>query len=93
MLVLTGCTRAEKKRYQKTYLGLFDTVITILGYEESEEAFSRTTETIYKELDACNRLYDIYEEYPDLVNLCTINRHPGETLEVDQRIIDLLLFA
>ena len=93
ILALSGCTRAEKKRYQKTYLGLFDTVISVLGYEESEEAFSRATAAIYKELDACNRLYDIYQEYPDLVNFCTINRHPGETLEVDQRIIDLLVFA
>ena len=82
-----------KKRFQASYLDLFDTVTSILGYETDEEAFQKVTAEIYDELLICDHLYDIYHEYPDLVNLCTINAHPGEALEVDQRIIDLLLVA
>ncbi len=83
----------ELKRYQASYLELFDTVTSIVGYEESEEVFSQRVQRIHDEMEAYDHLYDIYQEYPESVNLCTVNRHPGETFTVDQRIIDLLLFA
>ena len=92
--VLSGCT--EKKtlnRYQITLLDLFDTVTTITGYAESEAGFEKTVRGIYTDMETYDHLYDIYHEYPDLVNLCTVNSRPGETLTVDQRIIDLLVFA
>ena len=82
-----------KNRYQVSWMDLFDTVTTVLGYAESEDAFNETADRIYDELKCCDRLYDIYNEYPETVNLCTVNGHPGETFEVDQRIIDLLIFA
>jgi len=86
--------RAEhRKRFQASYLELFDTVTSILGYEETEEEFARQAQRIHDEMETYDHLYDIYEEYPDLVNLCTVNRHPGETLTVDPKIMDLLLFA
>ena len=82
-----------KNKYQATWLDLFDTVTMVTGYAESEEEFKAASGAIYEELAECDRLYDIYNEYPDTVNLCTINSHPGETFEADQRIIDLLEFA
>lgn len=91
--MLSGCAAEEKKRYQITFLDLFDTVTTVLGYEASEEDFRKRTDQVYSLLAEYDRLYDIYEEYPGLVNLCTVNRHPGETVAVDPRIMDLLLLA
>ena len=88
--LLSGCGAARKERFQASYLSLFDTVTTILGYEENEAEFAKTAQRIHDEMEEYDHLYDIYQEYPDLVNLCTINRHPGETFTVDQRIIDLL---
>ena len=91
--LLCGCAAEEKKRYQTVFLDLFDTVTTVLGYEASEEAFRERTGEIYQALAEYDRLYDIYQEYPGMTNLCTVNRHPGEPVTVDRRIIDLLLFA
>ena len=95
LLGLAGCAgrTKEKQKYQTTFLDLFDTVTTVTGYAESEEAFQEIAETIHREMEALDHLYDIYREYPGTVNLCTVNAHPGETLEVDRRIIDLLVFA
>ena len=93
MVMCSSCKADAPARFQKSYLDLFDTVTTILGYETSPEAFEETAERISTQLAEYDHLYDIYEEYPDLVNLCTINAHPGEILAVDQRIIDLLLLA
>ena len=92
-LGLTGCAAKEKIKYQTTFLNLFDTVTSITGYEESEEAFNRTAARIHDEMEAYDHLYDIYHEYPDTVNLCTVNRRAGETVTVDRRIMDLLVFA
>ncbi len=92
-ILLTGCAAAEKKRFQASYLSLFDTVTVILGYEEREEDFAARAEWIHEQMEMYDHLYDIYHEYPGLVNLCTLNSHPGEAFQVDQRIIDLLLLA
>lgn len=94
LMTLSGCSRAaQKTKYQVTLLDLFDTVTSITGFAESEDDFRKTVEIIQSEMMEYDHLYDIYNEYPDMVNLCTINGHPGETMTVDQRIIDLLLFA
>ena len=42
-MALTGCTAAkpEKTQYTATFLTLFDTVTTVIGRAESQEAFSQ----------------------------------------------------
>ena len=58
MALLTGCgtsgkeqeTRVEKTQYQASFLNLFDTVTTILGYAETEEEFEEITNDIYANL-------------------------------------------
>ena len=93
-LCLIPAARADgRTRYQASYLQLFDTVTTIVGYEENRDAFAERARMIHDEMEAYDHLYDIYQEYPDIINLCTINRHPGETFRVDPKIMDLLLLA
>ena len=82
------------ERYDASFLTLFDTVTNIVGYAESEEAFSAAVQDIHDELEEYHRLYDIYNDYEGLNNIKTINDNAGgEPVEVDQRIIDLLLFS
>jgi len=74
----------------------FDTVITIVGYENSQEEFDAAAGEILAELGEYHRLYSIYHRFDGLENLCTINEIvDGEhrTVTVDRRIIDMLLFA
>ena len=96
MLLLAGCTPAEsapeKKQYTATFLTLFDTVTTILGRADSEEAFKASTQAVHDELLEYHQLFDIYNEYEGINNLKTVNDAAGiAPVEVDGRIIRLLL--
>ena len=94
-LLLCGCAGqkpAENKKYNASFLTLFDTVTTIVGYAESQEAFSRTTQEIYDSLEMYHQLFDIYHEYEGIANLKTVNDNAGiAPVTVDGRIIELLL--
>lgn len=97
VLLLPGCKAlrgASANRYQTTFLTVFDTVTTIVGYSESEERFQEQCGQIREELEFCHRLFDIYHDYPGINNLKTVNDHAGgEPVRVDQTLIDLLLFC
>ena len=92
-LLLCGCAGAgeEQKQYTATFLTVFDTVTTIIGRDVSEEAFTGKTQAVHDVLLHYHQLFDIYNEYEGLNNLKTINDHPGEPVEVEQAVIDLLL--
>ena len=92
-LLLSGCAGAgeEQKQYTATFLTVFDTVTTIIGRDVSEEAFSQKAQAVHDELLVYHQLFDIYNVYDGLNNLKTVNDHPGEAIEVDQAVIDLLL--
>ena len=99
VLLLTGCAAgtpqtAKQTRYEAGFLELFDTVTTMVGYADSEEAFRETAQAIHDELLVYHQFYDIYNDYPDINNIKTINDHAGlEPVAVDRKIIDLLLFC
>ena len=89
VLLLTGCGGPEQ--YSITYLTLFDTVTTITGQAESEEAFQEQTQAIHDELLRYHQLFDIYHDYEGLNNLKTVNDQAGVApVEVDPAIIALL---
>lgn len=74
----------------------FDTVTTIVGYENTEEEFNAVADEILALLGEYHELYTIYHRFDGLENLCTINDlTDGEhrTVTVDKRIIDMLLYA
>lgn len=93
-LLLGACARQtapEKKQYTATFLTLFDTVTTIVGRDESEEAFHARAQEIHDALLEYHRLFDIYNDYEGIINLKTVNDQAGiAPVKVDARIIDLL---
>lgn len=108
LLMLTGCSTTqvidvgqpsetaapELTRYTATFLDLFDTLTTVVGYAESEEEFTAVAESVKAGLKEYHELYDIYNDYEGINNIKTINDAAGgEPVEVDGRIIDLLLFC
>ncbi len=85
---------AELKRYNATFLGLFDTVTAMVGLDSSKESFAATAQRLHDELEVYHQLFDIYHDYPEINNLKTINDNAGiAPVAVDERIIDLLLFC
>ncbi len=94
-MLLAGCAAPEQnpaKQYEASFLDLFDTITTILGKAESEDAFRTQAQRIHDELQTYHRLFDIYNEYDGVNNLKTVNDQAGiAPVRVDRKIIDLLL--
>lgn len=95
-VLLTGCTSteksAEKKQYKATFLTLFDTVTTMIGYGNTEEEFGEVSQKLHDALLEYHQLFDAYNDYEDINNIKTINDQAGVSpVKVDERIIDLLL--
>ncbi len=91
--LLPGCAvlAPEQKQYTATFLGLFDTVTTVVGKAESQAAFQQTAQEIHDGLQVYHQLFDIYNEYPGLNNLKTVNdRAATAPVQVDESIIALL---
>lgn len=91
---MSACSAPDEKRYQASFLELFDTVTTIVGYAPSKEKFTEYSQMIHDYLEEYNQLFDIYNDYKDINNLKTINDNAGiKPIKVDQEIIDLLLYS
>ena len=98
--LLCGCAAAlageegGQKRYEASFLTLFDTVTTMVGYADSQETFTAQAQQIHDELLEYHQLYDIYNDYDGMNNLKTVNDNAGiAPVEVDARILDMLEFS
>lgn len=91
----TGCSpKYEKFSDVMITESYFNTIISIISYQPSQEDFDGMIEYIDSEMDRLNKLYDIYHTYKGMNNIKTINDNAGVApVQVDQDIIDLLLFA
>ena len=97
ILLAPGCTKtaeSEYTRYTDSFFDTFDTLVIVTAYTKSEAEFKAYFELIKGRFQELHRLYDIYNSYEGINNLKTINDRAGqETVEVEQEIIDLILFA
>ena len=96
--VLSACsnTKEQKKQYSTYSMDYFDTVISVVGYEDSKEEFDKMAEEILSEFAEYHKLYTVYHRFDGMENLCTINELDDKThrtVKVDKRIVDMLLFA
>lgn len=94
-ILFTGCAageqQPEKKQYNASFLTLFDTVTTIVGKADSEDAFRATAQAIHDALLEYHQLFDIYNDYDGIHNLKTVNDNAGiAPVKVDPRILTLL---
>ena len=92
-LLFTGCALPGKgkQQYQATYLDVFDTVTSISAVTDREEVFRQQAEEIHELLLRYHQLFDIYNDYPGLNNLKTVNDHAGiGPVKVDAEILHLL---
>ena len=92
---LSSCQKPPEK-FSEYSFDYFDTVTTITGYAESQEAFDEIAQGVLAELEEYHRLFTIYHRFEGLENLCTINElvdGQHRTVTVDRRIVDMLLYA
>ena len=96
LFLLTGCTAPATQadatqQYTATFLNLFDTVTTIIGRAESEEAFKEVSQAIHDDLQYYHARFDIYNDYEGINNLKTVNDNAGVApVRVDTAVIELL---
>lgn len=89
LVLLSGCGEKEKQVYQTVFLDVFDTVTTLRGYEESEQAFQQRAEQVHQALLEYHRLFDIYNDYPG--GLKQVNDSAGiSPVKVDGAVLALL---
>ncbi len=96
LLNCAGCKKADKEKFTDYSFDYFDTVTMIVGYEESKEAFDANCKEIKALLEEYHKLYNIYNTYEGVNNLCLVNRTTDgkhSELEVDEKIISLLEYA
>ncbi len=89
-------SKTKLEKFSAYSFDYFDTATTITGYAESQAAFDKVANEALERLGEYHRLYDIYKRYEGLENLCTINEvvdGAHRTVTVDQKIIDMLLYA
>ena len=96
VLSFGSCKATKKTKYSAHYFDYFDTVTVIMGYTETKEEFDVICEDIKTLLNDYHRLFTIYNRYENLNNLVTINDvidGEHQVVKVDEKIIDMLVFA
>lgn len=96
VLLLAGAfavARLRQPRYErftKSFFGTFDTVISIIGYAESQAVFDREAGAAQELFTRLHEQFDRYHTYPGLNNLRVVNQQaaqhpvqvPGELYEL-----------
>ena len=96
LVVLTLPAGAVMNKYSTLYLDTFDTVITLIGYAESEDVFNEQAEKVHEMYLHLHKLFDTYNSYEDegIVSICTLNeRAATEPVKVDPILFSLLTFC
>ena len=95
--MFSGCEAVSgPTKYNAYFFEYFDTVSIITGLAESQEEFDAVCGEIETLLKEYHQLFTIYNQYEGVNNMRTINMVKDgshEVVQVDRKIIDLLLFA
>jgi thiamine biosynthesis lipoprotein len=97
LTLLVGCPNSVKeiKPQGMMYFSFFDTVSTIYSYAgDDADDFKKNCDEVSVILEEYHKLFDIYNEYSGINNLCTLNKNAGgEPLVVDEKLIEFLLYT
>ena len=90
----SSCEEKNEKlqKFEDYTFDYFDTVTTIIGYEQDKESFDRNCDIIKDKLSMYHKLFDIYNKYDGINNLAVIN-DSKEPVTVDKEIIAMLDFC
>lgn len=93
-MMMFGCGKADPRRYSTTFLGAFDTAITLIGYSSSQREFDKYAKQAENRFLELHQYYDRYNEYQGVNNIYNIN-HIGyqAPVKVAPELIDLLVWS
>ena len=94
LFTLFGCSNSKYTKFSKSFLNLFDTASSITAYDTSQAEFNKKYNKLYGVIKGYSELYDIYNDYDNIVNLKYINDNAyKKPVKVDKRIIELLTYG
>lgn len=96
LVSMTACEMGGKTKYTEYSFDYFDTATTLVGYAETKEEFNAICTEIKGLLKEYHQLYNIYNRYEGVTNLCTVNDLENgvhKTVQVDPKIMGLLTYA
>ena len=83
-----------QQKYSGTFFGTFDTVVTLIGFTTSQEAFDEQLSAVQALFTHYHQLFDNYNAYEGVNNLYTLNRSAAQApVKVDQDLFDLLVWC
>ena len=97
LLVPVGCKKNENglRRFERTYLDTFDTVVQLIAYDTDEAAFAEKAEQIHRELQRYDALYDMlgaetFQKYQErgAIEVAPLAYMRGRTLDDSFIILD-----
>ena len=87
---------AAMNKYSTFFLDSFDTVISLIGYAETQEAFDEQAAQVHELFLYMHKLFDTYNSYEDegIVSIYTLNeRAAQEPVKVDPILFSLLKYC
>lgn len=94
-VLITGCARKEEplQKFSATFYDAFDTVITVIGYADSQETFDRVYGQAKEQFLRYHQIYDGYNAYHGVHNLYEVNQNaPLGPAPAEKELIELLLY-
>ncbi len=92
-ITLCSCGRGLK-RFEKSFLDVFDTASTVVAYDENAAQFEERYEALHKRLAYYNKLFDIYHSYSGITSLKDVNEKAAlSPVRVDKTTLALLLYG
>ena len=95
LLLLCSCApTAHATRYTASFADVFDTASQLVIYADTQEEANRLAQQIYSELLRYHRLFDQYNDWPDVVGIYEVNQSAGaKPVQVEAELFAFLLFA
>ena len=93
-LILPG--HAEMNRYNSVFMDTFDTVITMIGFADSQETYDMWSNAVHQQYIYMHKLFDTYHSYENegIVSIYTLNEKAAkEPIKVDPILYGLLKFS
>lgn len=87
---------AEMNRYNSVFMDTFDTVITLIGYADSQKTYDAWSNAVHQQYIYMHKLFDTYHSYENegIVSVYTLNQKAAqEPVKVDPILYGLLKFC
>ncbi len=82
------------QRFSRTDLSAFDTVITLVGFAQSQADFDQAANEAFERIRSLDHIFDAYNAYDDLNNLYYLNLHGAEgPVEVPEDLFQLIAWC